>query len=216
MSRGKFTGISKGPTARPTILAPMGWDRASAILRTMLLICSMGDKKSIMIVGDKSRIAIEAEPTSFVEKWILGHFRFWIDGKEVGDWDDTADLKGCWGWLRDFQNKPVDRFDASLVGLASDGIFRLLYDAVMAPGGIANPEKQPVPYAASRFHLGHLGMSSFEQFDLLLVKDEGGRERLLWRKADSSLIHEFTFEPNEMEVVAGQFCDQFEKLYISN
>lgn len=59
-------------------------------------------------------------------------------------------------------------------------------------------------------------MSSFEQFDLLLVKDAAGRERLLWRKAGSSLIHEFTFEPNEMETVAGQFCTQFEKLYIFN
>ena len=169
-----------------------------------------------MIVGDRSRFAIEAEPDSFVEGWILGHFRFWIDGKDVGDWDDAADLKGCLWWLKDFQRNPWDRFDASLVGLDPCHIFRLLYDTVMAPGGIANPEEQPVPNAYPRFHLSHLGMSSFEQFDLLLVKDEAGRERLLWRKADSAVIHEFTFEPNEMEVVAGQFCDQFEKLYISN
>ena len=100
--------------------------------------------------------------------------------------------------------------------LSESHIFRLLHDAVMAPGGIANPEEEPVPNAYPRFHLSHLGMSSFEQFDLLLVKDEVGRERLLWRKADSPLIHELTFEPNEMEVVTGQFCDQFEELYISN
>jgi hypothetical protein len=168
-----------------------------------------------VIIGSKSRFAIEAEPDSFVDNWILGHFRFWVDGAEVGDWDDTADLKGCWWWLRDFCSNPRDRFDSSLLGVDAGGVFRLLYDAVMAPGGIANPEAQPVPNAAPRFHLSHLGMSSFEQFDLLLVKDEIGRERLLWRKAGSSLIHEFTFEPNEMEEVAGRFCDQFEKTYIS-
>ena len=169
-----------------------------------------------MIIGDKSRFAIEAEPDSFVDGWILGHFRFWVDGKEIGDWGDTADLKSCCGWLRDFQSKPVDRFDASLRGLDRSGVFRLLYDTVMGAGGIANPEEQPIPCAFSRFHIGYLGMSSFDRFHLLLVKDAAGRERLLWRKAGSSLIHEFTFEPNEMEAIAGQFCDQFEKLYISN
>jgi Immunity protein 42 len=169
-----------------------------------------------MIVGNRSRFAIEAEPTSVRDDWISGHFRFWIAGKEVGDWDDSADLWGSWHWLRDFQKNRPDRFDASLVGLAPDDIFRLLYDAAMGSGAIADPAEQVIPYTITRFHLGYLGMSSFEQFDLLLVKDEVERERFLWRRADSAVIHEFTFEPNEMEAVAGQFCDQFEKLYISN
>lgn len=168
-----------------------------------------------MIVGDKNRFAIEAEPESFPERWILGRFRFWINGKEVGDWDDVADLKGCCWWLRDFQSNPRDRFDASLVGLAADDIFRLLYDAVFGPNAVVDPEEQPIPNAMPRFHLSNLGMSSFEQFDLLLVKDEAGRERFLWRKAGSSLIHEFFLEPNEMELVAAQFCDQFASLYLS-
>ncbi len=169
-----------------------------------------------MIVGDKSRFAIEAEPDSFVDGWILGHFRFWIDGEQVGDWGDVADLKGCLWWLRDFQAVPRDRFDAKLVGLAPDTIFHLLYDAALGPRAISDPAMQPIPDAVPRFHLRRLGMSSFEQFDLLLIKDDLGRERLLWKAADSALIHEFTFEPNEMEVVAGQFCEQFEKLYVSN
>lgn len=168
-----------------------------------------------MIVGDVTRFAIEAEPETFSGAWILGHFRFWVGGKELGDWDDVADLKGCVWWLRDFQSVSRDRFDSALVGLAPDCVFQLLYDAALGPQARANPEEQPIPNAVPRFHLSRLGMSSFEQFDVLLVKDESGRERVLWKRADSSLIHEFLFEPNEMELVAGQFCDEFERLYVS-
>ncbi len=49
-------------------------------------------------------------------------------------------------------------------------------------------------------------MSSFDRFDLLLIKNEHGQERLLWREAGVSEIHECLLNENEMEIVVDLFC----------
>jgi hypothetical protein len=54
-------------------------------------------------------------------------------------------------------------------------------------------------------------MSSFELFDVLLIKGAQGGERCLWRKAGDDRIIECRLWRNEMETVAQEFCDTFEK-----
>lgn len=164
-----------------------------------------------MIVGNRERFAIEAEVKLRVGVWVLGSFRFWLGGRAIGDWTDAADLKGCVAWLRDFAERPRDRFDAGLANLEAGEIFKLVYDPVMGPGGIANPEEQPIPYSFSRFHISYLGMSSFDRIDMVLLKDRNGAERCLWREAGSEQVSECRLWRNEMESVAAKFCERFEK-----
>jgi hypothetical protein len=164
-----------------------------------------------MIVGNRDRFAIEAEVEQRVDGWILGRFRFWLAGHPVGNGEDVADLKGCVRWLRDFAENPRDRFDARLLNLDPPRVFELIYDPVVGPGGIANPEEQPIPDSYSRFHISRLGMSSFDRFDVLLVKDEHGAERCLWREAGNNEIMECRLWRNEMGSVAAEFCERFEK-----
>jgi hypothetical protein len=64
--------------------------------------------------------------------------------------------------------------------------------------------------AYSRFHISYLGMSSFERFDLLLLKSEQGDERCLWRQVGEGIIHECAFARDEMERVAENFCQKFQ------
>jgi len=160
-----------------------------------------------MIAGRKDRFAIEAEPEEIVDGWALGKIRFWIGGEPVGNWEDTADLKGCAGWLRDFASKPRDRFEPSLEAATPQEVFRRVYDPIMAgsDGGI------PIREAFARFHISHLGMSSLELYDLLLVKDANGGERCLWRKTGEDLVRECHLWRNEMENVASDFCDRFDR-----
>lgn len=55
-------------------------------------------------------------------------------------------------------------------------------------------------------------MSSLELYDVLLLKDANGGERCLWRKTgDDQAIRDSRLWRNEMESVAGEFCDQFER-----
>jgi Immunity protein 42 len=160
-----------------------------------------------MMAGNRERFGIEAEPEEVSGGWILGHFRFWLHGMPVGDWSDSTDLKGCARWLRDFADNPRDRFEPSLVELAPADVFRRVYDPV-----IANTDAQGPPTirdAFARFHISHLGMSSFERFDILLLKDAHEAERCLWRSTNAVEIFECRLWRNEMETVAAEFCERF-------
>lgn len=166
-----------------------------------------------MLIGSRERFAIEAQPEEFSGDWILGRFRFWVGGEEVGDWNDSTDLRGCVSWLKDFATVPRDRSDPRLDGASPEDVFALVYDPVFGPNGIANPSDQPIPFSYERFHIGHVGMSSFERFDVLLVKTATGRGRCIWRKADDVHIFETILDAGEMEEVATRFCEDFETTY---
>jgi hypothetical protein len=160
-----------------------------------------------MIAGRQERFAIEAEPQEEVDGWVLGRFRFWLCGQPVGDWDDSADLKGCVRWLRDFASVPRDRYEPALAAAPAEEVFRCLYDPVMGEGRSSTPFED----AFARFHVSHLGMSAFEQFDILLLYDAHGGERCLWRRAGAAKIEECRLWRNEMEAVAEEFCYLFER-----
>lgn len=159
-----------------------------------------------MIAGIRERFAIEAEIEQRIDDFVLGHVRFWLCGRPVGDWCDSADLLGCLRWLRDFRDSLLDRYEPRLWHLSADEVFRLLYDPVMGAGN-ASAQTLEVPDAYERFHISHLGMSSFDNFDVLLLKDQHGAERCLWREAGSREIHECHLWRLEMESVAGEFID---------
>lgn len=162
-----------------------------------------------MIAGMRERFAIEAEVEEHIDGFVLGHVRFWIGGRAVGNWEDSVDLLGCVRWLRDFRDNPRNRYEPGLWHLPAAELFHLLYDPVMS--GMKSPPQLHVPDAYARFHVSHLGMSSTERFDMLLLKDEEGAERCLWREAATEEIHECYLENFEMESVAGEICEQIER-----
>jgi hypothetical protein len=64
------------------------------------------------------------------------------------------------------------------------------------------------------FHIGRLGMSSFDSVDMLLVKRSDGKERLFWRTfPDLETLHTAILDEDEMESVARDFCTKFEHIY---
>jgi hypothetical protein len=160
-----------------------------------------------MITGRQERFAIEADLQEQLDGWVLGHFRFWLCGQPVGNWDDSADLRGCVRWLRDFATVTRDRYEPALAAAPAEEVFRCLYDPVMGAGSSSTPYKD----AFARFHISHIGMSSFEHFDILLLYDAHGGERCLWRVAGATKIEECRLWRNEMESVAKEFCDLFER-----
>lgn len=160
-----------------------------------------------MIAGRQQRFAIEAAPEERLDGWVLGQFRLWLCGLPVGNWDDSADLRGCVRWLRDFATVPRNRYEPALAAAPAEEIFRCLYDLVMGGGASSTPYEN----AFARFHISHIGMSSLEQFDMLLLHDAHGGQRCLWRHAGSTKIQDCRLWRNEMESVAGEFCELFER-----
>lgn len=158
-----------------------------------------------MIFGNKNVFAIECEVTERIDDWVFGHFIFWLNGNSIGDWEDTTDLKGCMMWLKDFVNVVRDRFDERLITLNKDAAFQLLYNSVMQSKEVAHNQVCEINNIYSRFHITHLGMSSFEHFDILLIEQPNGRQRCIWQSAAGEGIHEFYLPNKEMQRVA-QLC----------
>lgn len=160
-----------------------------------------------MMAGRQERFAIEADVEEELDGWVLGHFRFWLCGRPVGNWDDTAELRSCVHWLRDFATGARHRFEPDLVDASAEEVFRQLYDPVMAGGSGCSPYEDPY----SRFHISYIGMSSFELFDILLLHDAHGEARCLWRRAGAPAIEECRLGRGEMESVATEFCALFDR-----
>lgn len=157
-----------------------------------------------MIAGIRDRFAIEAEVDERFDDMVCGHIRFWLNGLAVGNWADFAHLTACANWLQEFVDNRRDRYEPGLWALPPREVFRLVYDPVMR-SGVSGRVRDP--YA--RFFISHLGMSSFERFDLLLLKDGNGSERCVWREGDDGDIHDCYLRPNEMEDVAREFLERF-------
>jgi hypothetical protein len=160
-----------------------------------------------MISGSKERFAIEAEPIEVTDGWVLGRFRFWICNQPVGNWEDFADLRGCVRWLREFATKSRDRFEPSLANAPPEEVFAALYKPTMT----SDSKRNPVEAAYARFFVSHLGMSSTATVDILLLYDEHGGERLIWRSDGTSTVRECKLWRREMENVAAEFCDLFDR-----
>ena len=168
-----------------------------------------------MIAGDRDRFAIEAEPEEPIDGWVLGRFRFWLGGVAVGDWEDAADLRGCSHWLADFATRHVDRFDARLEHLPPADLMRILHDDVMCAPIPSRNEADAIASAYERFHISHLGMSSFNAVDLVLVATSDGSERCVWRNARDGSIGEARFARGEMATVAAAFSRTFRAAFPS-
>jgi hypothetical protein len=137
----------------------------------------------------------------------LGRFRFVFYGQACGNWDDETDLKACYSWLKDFAEIPRQRFEPGLMELSSNDIFKRLVEPIL---GQESDEREPecYPDTFSRFHISHLGMSSFDQVTMVLIEDDK-IQRCVWR-SDTGALNDCRFESGLMQKVAKDFCNIFE------
>ena len=157
---------------------------------------------NIMIFGDKKIFAIECELTDRIDDWVYGYIVFWFCGQPVGDWDDSTDLKGCLSWLKNFASEARNRFEPELEWADKDTAFEWLYESVMHKNG-ENPINTPkFEDVFSRFHIAHLGMSSFDRFDLILIEQPHSKQRCLWRHESNNEVHECYIPEGEMQKIA--------------
>ncbi len=167
-----------------------------------------------MLIGQKEQFAIECQIEQITHQevlWIFGRFRFWAKKDPIGDWEDVVDLRGCRHWMEDFVKYPQDRFEPELIGKSKEEIFHLLFDSFMPISNrLDTGRKPPFKGVETRFHISHLGMSSFDHFDVLLVESKG-EQRILWRDAHDMEIKEAFLPPGEVQRLAKEFCEWFDE-----
>lgn len=163
-----------------------------------------------MLIGDKQRIAIEIEILEIIEEWIFGTFVFWLSGEIVGDPEDRqVDLKGCINWLKDFIENPRNRFEPNLYDMEMDQAFLLLNASVISSNQDVPFVKEPFEKIFSRFHIEHLGMSSFNQLNMILIEKENQQQRCIWQQNDQE-IKEVFLRKGEIQEIAKMAVDYFE------
>lgn len=154
-----------------------------------------------MLIGAKDRFAVEAEVTAKYGSIGHGHFRFWIHGRPVGDWSDSAHLTGICSWLRSIVEESAARLDAGYTGLSANEIFARAFEPVFDGSSIVSLEVSGDLYR--RFHISHVGMSAFQFIDMLLIHLPDGSERCIWRDVSGDArVHEAVFPIGVIEDVA--------------
>lgn len=131
-----------------------------------------------MRFGDPADFAIDCEITDRDGAWVYGTVVFRAKDEVIGNADDAADLLGCRRWMRGFLARSREPADDALEVMTPAEFFAVVFDPVMDRG---NAAAAVYPDAFRRFSISHLGMSSFDRYDLLLVPLHGG-DRLLWRE----------------------------------
>lgn len=162
-----------------------------------------------MLIGDRNEFAIEAELVVTVGTWALGRFVFWLDRHLVGDsTDEAVDLKGCMGWLQDFVENQRNRYEPGLYRWPKELVFRRLCAGVLDAAAPGDGDKELYQNSFSRFHVSHLGMSSFDHVTILLVTDKVGRQRCIWQSGEEP-VREAYLPPGRMEEVASRCIERF-------
>ncbi|QOZ79091.1 hypothetical protein XH83_29045 [Bradyrhizobium sp. CCBAU 53351] len=151
-----------------------------------------------------SNLVAQFEISETIDQWVYGNFVLVVDGLTVGNQADrSVDLKGCLSWWRDFVDHPRDRYEPGLFDASKETIFLLLASSVL------EAERQPGMLLGeyyrntfSRFHISHLGMSSFDNVTMLFVKNERGQERLVWRMGSGDIADAYLGEGEVERVFA--------------
>jgi len=162
----------------------------------------------MIMAGHNNDFAIAAEVTEIIDNWILGRFRFVLHGRTCGNWNDEAALNACHGWLKDFSMNSRARFEPELLTLPDVEVFERLVKPVLAQ---YDDEKVPELYSDTlgRFHISHLGMSSFDAVTMVLIEGED-QQRCVWQVGNAPVTSDL-FPLNHMQNVAREFCDLMEK-----
>lgn len=142
-----------------------------------------------MFVGSKADVGVEATIRNVASnRWIYGTYLLWVSGDPLGNAEDeSVDLRGCCNWMQSLIEQPVDRYEPDLYEMDKVVAYNRLAASVLVH---ANPNgfvKETYPDTYSRFHISHIGMSSFDQVILLWLKSLEGSDRLIWQPGKGTI-----------------------------
>ncbi len=163
-----------------------------------------------MVFGDKSKFAIEIDVQIIAdERWIYGPFILWVQNHAIGDFEDpSVDLKGCFGWLKDFVLKPENRIDPYLYKLDKENLYSKKREAMDKDYGFLIDTRYKNAYYL--FDISYIGMSSFNNVTMMLIENEEGSARFVWQQDDNPVQEAFS-NMSEINRVIMEAIEYFER-----
>ena len=169
-----------------------------------------------MIAGNKNKFAIQIEIIDKADDWIFGYFLFWIYGKAVGNpLDKSVDLKSCLNWLKQFVASSVNRFEPELFDMDKGKAYlHICGSVVLQDQQDAFFSEEKYDSAFERFHIAQLGMSSFDDLNIMLIEHEDGRQRIIWQE-NGDPIEEAHFGAREIHNTCKEVVKILEREIVS-
>jgi len=159
-----------------------------------------------VVFGNQQEVGLEVSIEKIIDRWVYGRFLLWLDGNAIGSQKDfSVDLRACFNWLSDLVEVPRDRSCPELMDKSNAEIWQELVDPVFE--GFKDLQYAE---AFSRFHISHIGMSSFDTFVILLINDDETRERYIWQQGDQA-IQDYTAKRGTLEDTAKEAISWFDQ-----
>jgi hypothetical protein len=163
----------------------------------------------MIVCGDPSRFAVKWEVVYPSDKPI-GRFAVFIDGHEIGDFsDDGTYLHGCFCHGLELADRWGDKFEPGLFEMDKLQAFETLVYPIYGHHYGVEGREEIYPNIHGRFHIHHVGMSSMDNFLLLVMKSDQGETRFIWQEGRGE-IHEARLPAAEVEAVFAEFLEKAE------
>lgn len=108
--------------------------------------------------------------------WIYGRFYMLAKGMTIGDpGEKSVHMQGCLNWWRKFVNSPIDRCDPSFFYATKDVAYKKLASCLVTDSSDDRECTELDMDIFDRFHVSHLGMSSFDNATVLFLKTSPAR-----------------------------------------
>ena len=161
-----------------------------------------------MLIGEQSVFAIEWEVVDKFDEFVYGHFRFWIAGEPLGNWDGEAVLGVLIHSAIVFLKFKGDRHVSGSDSLGADE----LWTHIDYFSHSDDAEALNVALAGNyrvRFLLHELADDSVGTVcKIFLVDRMDGAQRILWRRSDSNQICEVTCPKTVVDEVVASFIEK--------
>lgn len=167
-----------------------------------------------ILFGDKSQFAIAAQVVRRVDRWLYGHFCFFIEGAPLGDYEEEVLLKTCAAYLQEYLDLE-DRAWPGQEAMTKEALFAAVYDSIIVD--LHEPNRpRPKPdasrtdlierYKRRRLHLDHAGDGAFvDKYGVVLIRRGDGADRIVWRDLATKTLGEAVLPPGVFARAATSF-----------
>jgi hypothetical protein len=160
-----------------------------------------------IIIGDRSRFALESAIKSVSIGGPLGHFCLWARAKPIGDFEDVVVLRGVQGELERSLSYSGARMHESLSNNSAKSVLDAVREGIFGDSNSIDDAIRSDRHFR-RFYIGELGLSAFDGWEAALLEVPDG-VRFIWSRDGGVDANEILLRHGEYEDLARKWLEWF-------
>lgn len=165
--------------------------------------------------GEQDAFAIEADFTGRSGKWLYGHLCFWLDGRRVGDFEDTSDLASSARWGRTFLGASARRTRPGFDPVPAGAVFDALYGRYVKGVADSVPKVDAGFWDREPYLLDEIGESALrDKWGIVVVRRGDGFDRVIVCSFTQGALTETALEKGTCDRVVEAYCSWVEGLAV--